>query len=105
MLCAAPWLAAIGQSRNHSILGIRRQVLLHPVCPCHRFRQEIHRQEQTLVRFRAAKAQETLAGGAETLAAQASDAEALVRSLQQVHRQAVGLDAQAPANGRHVGKT
>ena len=76
-----------------------------PVDPAQGLGQERDGLVDPLVGLGATEPEEAAAGVAEALAAQAGDAEFVVRPFQQVERQAVRGDAQAVAAGRASGKT
>src|SRR5262245_39614658 len=90
-------------------VGLREPVLRvlaepggQPVAARDRLRDEVERLLQAVVRLRAAEAQEARARLAEALAAQARDAEFVVRALQHEQREAVARDAELVADARDV---
>src|SRR5690606_35056096 len=83
------------------------RLLLEPRCEAVGARQrdwnELERLTQPLVRLRAREAQEPAAGVTETLAAEARDAEIVVRSLEHEQCEAVARHSEAVAGGGDVG--
>src|SRR5690606_30010090 len=82
------------------------RLLLEPRCEAvgarQRDRNELERLTQPLVRLRAREAQEPAAGVTETLAAEARDAEIVVRSLEHEQCEAVARHSEAVADGGDV---
>src|SRR5205085_9357581 len=97
-------LTSPGACRRAAVLRMVSQIAFDPVGACDRVRQEGDGLPQALVGLGTTETQEALPRRPEALAAQASDAEMVVRAFQQVHGQAVRLDPQPPANGGHVRK-
>src|SRR5262249_42763333 len=87
-----------------SVLRVRLQIPRDSIGASDGVREEGDGFSQPIVRLCTAEAQKSLTGGSEAFAAEARDAELIVRSFQEVHCQAVGLDTELAANRRHIGK-
>src|SRR5438105_2974522 len=70
----------------------------------HCFGHEGNGLAQSLIHLCTAEAQKTLSRRSEAFAAQARDAEFIVRAFEQVHGQAMRLNAKTAADRGHVGK-
>jgi hypothetical protein len=79
------------------VFGICVQVALHSVLSRHGFGQECDRLLESLIGLRATESQKALARGAEAFPAQARHTAPIIRAFEQVHRQAMGLDAEVMA--------
>ena len=83
---------------------MRAQIALDSIRSSNNVGEELDGLPKAVIRLGAAKAQESLAGRAETFPSQAGDAEMIVGAFQQEHGQAMGGDSQVTADLRNVRK-
>ena len=83
---------------------MRGEIAVNALGSGNRFSKELDCLFEAVIRFGAAKTQESLAGRAEAFPSQAGDAEMIVGAFQQEHGQAMGSDSQVTANRRNVRK-
>lgn len=74
------------------------------ICPTECSRQEGQRLFEAIIRFSTTEAEKPMARIAEALPTEASDAELVVGTFEQIQREAVTRDAKSIANGGHVRK-